>query len=304
VNAFDDLVAIGGERVEEHAPLGARTTYRVGGSVRLLVTLSSLADLSELGALMSATGLGILCVGNGSNLLVEDGEHDVLVVHLVDELATLTWHDEGDVVVVDAGAGLDMPIAARRLAKDGVVGFEWAVGVPGTFGGGVAMNAGGHGADLAGSIEQATIWTDGSTRTWTKDELALGYRSSALHVGDVVLAARLRLSRGDAAEAEARVRDVVRWRREHQPGGANAGSVFRNPPEDHAARLIEAAGCKGLRFASARVSDKHANFIQADATGRADDVFTLLSLVRDRVLEHSGVTLLSEHRFIGFGVTP
>jgi len=304
VNAFDDLVAIGGERVEEHAPLGARTTYRVGGSVRLLVTLSSLADLSELGALMSATGLGILCVGNGSNLLVEDGEHDVLVVHLVDELATLTWHDEGDVVVVDAGAGLDMPIAARRLAKDGVVGFEWAVGVPGTFGGGVAMNAGGHGADLAGSIEQATIWTDGSTRTWTKDELALGYRSSALHVGDVVLAARLRLSRGDAAEAEARVRDVVRWRREHQPGGANAGSVFRNPPEDHAARLIEAAGCKGLRFASARVSDKHANFIQADATGRADDVFTLLSLVRDRVLEHSGVTLVSEHRFIGFGVTP
>ena len=304
MNAFDDLVAIGGERVEEHAPLGARTTYRVGGSVRLLVTLSSLADLSELGALMSATGLGILCVGNGSNLLVEDGEHDVLVVHLVDELATLTWHDEGDVVVVDAGAGLDMPIAARRLAKDGVVGFEWAVGVPGTFGGGVAMNAGGHGADLAGSIEQATIWTDGSTRTWTKDELALGYRSSALHVGDVVLAARLRLSRGDAAEAEARVRDVVRWRREHQPGGANAGSVFRNPPEDHAARLIEAAGCKGLRFASARVSDKHANFIQADATGRADDVFTLLSLVRDRVLEHSGVTLVSEHRFIGFGVTP
>ena len=304
MNAFDDLVALGGERVEEHAPLGARTTYRVGGSVRLLVTLSSLADLSELGALMSATGLGILCVGNGSNLLVEDGEHDVLVVHLVDELATLTWHDEGDVVVVDAGAGLDMPIAARRLAKDGVVGFEWAVGVPGTFGGGVAMNAGGHGADLAGSIEQATIWTDGSTRTWTKDELALGYRSSALRVGDVVLAARLRLSRGDAAEAEARVRDVVRWRREHQPGGANAGSVFRNPPEDHAARLIEAAGCKGLRFASARVSDKHANFIQADATGRADDVFTLLSLVRDRVLEHSGVTLLSEHRFIGFGVTP
>lgn len=304
MSAFDDLVALGEERVEEHAPLGARTTYRVGGSVRLLVTISSLADLDELGPLMSATGLGILCVGNGSNLLVEDGEHDVLVVHLIGELATLTWRDEGGGVVVDAGAGLDMPIAARRLASDGVVGFEWAVGVPGTFGGGVAMNAGGHGADLAASIEHATIWTDGSTRTWAKDALGLGYRSSALRVGDVVLAARLRLSRGDAAKAEARVRDVVRWRREHQPGGANAGSVFGNPPEDHAARLIEAAGCKGLRFASARVSEKHANFIQADAAGSADDVFTLMSLVRDRVLENSGVTLVSEHRFIGFGVTP
>jgi UDP-N-acetylmuramate dehydrogenase len=304
VSAIDELVALGGERVEEHAALGPRTTYRVGGSVRLLVTLSSLADLDELGALMSATGLGVVCVGNGSNLLVEDGEHEVLVVHLVGELATLMWRDEGEVVVVDAGAGLDMPVAARRLASDGVVGFEWAVGVPGTFGGGVAMNAGGHGADLAASIEHATIWSGGGTRDWSKDALGLDYRSSALRVGDVVLAARLHLSRGDAAEAEARVRDVVRWRRENQPGGANGGSVFRNPPEDHAARLIEAAGCKGLRFGSARVSEKHANFIQADPAGRADDVFTLLSLVLDRVLEHSGVTLVSEHRFIGFGVTP
>ena len=304
MSAFDALVALGGDRVEEHAPLGARTTYRVGGSVRLLVTLSSLADLDELGPLMAETGLGILSVGNGSNLLVEDGEHDVLVVHLVGELASLTWHDEGERVIVDAGAGLDMPIAARRLASDGVVGFEWAVGVPGTFGGGVAMNAGGHGGDLAASIGNATIWTDGTTQTWTRQRLGLGYRTSALRVGDVVLAARLYLRRGDAGEAEERVRDVVRWRREQQPGGANAGSVFRNPPHDHAARLIEAAGCKGLRFASARVSEKHANFIQVDPTGRADDVFTLLSLVRDRVLEDSGVTLVSEHRFIGFGMTP
>jgi UDP-N-acetylmuramate dehydrogenase len=304
VNAIDALVAVGGDRVEEHAALGSRTTYRVGGSVRLLVTLSSIADLDELGPLMTDTGLGVLSIGNGSNLLVEDGEHDVLVVRLTGDLATLSWRDEDDVVVVDAGAGLDLPIAARRLASDGVVGFEWAVGVPGTFGGAVAMNAGGHGADLAESLECATVWSDGATRTWSKEKLELGYRTSSLRVGDVVVAARLRLARGDASEADARVRDVVRWRREHQPGGANGGSVFRNPPNDHAARLIEAAGCKGLRFASARVSEKHANFIQADIPGRADDVFTLMCLVRDRVLENSGVTLVSEHRFIGFGVTP
>lgn len=304
MRAYDDLVALGGDRVQEHAPLGERTTYRVGGSVRFLVTLSSLGDLEELGPLMIDTGLGIVSVGNGSNLLVEDGEHDVLVVHLTGELATLSWRDERERVVVDAGAGHDMPIAARRLANDGVVGFEWAVGVPGTFGGGVAMNAGGHGANLADSLEHATVWRDGEIRTWTKEQLRLGYRTSALGVGDVVLAARLRLARGDAAEADARVRDVVRWRREHQPGGANGGSVFRNPPNDHAARLIEAAKCKGLRYASARVSEKHANFIQADAHGRSDDVFTLMSLVRDRVEEDSGVRLISEHRFIGFGVTP
>jgi UDP-N-acetylmuramate dehydrogenase len=270
----------------------------------LFVTLSSLDDLMELSPLIASTGLPVVGVGNGSNLLVAQGEHEVLVVHLADELAALSWHDDGTTVVVDAGAGLDLPIAARRLSSDGVIGFEWAVGVPGTFGGAVAMNAGGHGADMAASIEHAIIWHDGNVSTWTKDQLKLGYRSSALGVGDLVLSVRLRLSRGDALEAGERIRDVVRWRREHQPGGPNGGSVFRNPPGDHAARLIEEAGCKGLRLKSAAVSEKHANFIQADADGRAEDVVELMGVLRQRVLEHAGVTLVSEHRFIGFGVTP
>jgi len=304
VSALDDLVTLGGARVEQHAPLGARTTYRVGGRARLLVTLSSLSDLAELAPLMNACGLDLVTVGNGSNLLVQDGEHQVLAVHLSGELATLAWRDEGDRVRVDAGAGLDLPVAARRLAREGVVGFEWAVGVPGTFGGAVAMNAGGHGSDVAGSIESAAIWRAGEVTTWTKAQLHLGYRTSALVPGDVVLEVTLALSRGEAAAAQERVRDVVRWRREHQPGGANGGSVFRNPPGDHAARLIEAAGCKGLHFASAYVSEKHANFIQAQSGGSADDVYALINLVRERVREHSGVSLISEHRFVGFGFTP
>lgn len=304
MSALEALVALGGSRVVQHAPLGPRTTYRVGGSVRLLVTLSSFGDLEELGALMRATELDIVTVGNGSNLLVEDGEHEVLVVHLSDELATLSWHDQGEGVIVDAGAGLDLPIAARRLARAGVVGFEWAVGVPGTFGGAVAMNAGGHGSDVATSIHHAMIWHDGEVTTWSKEQLRLGYRTSAVGLGDVVLSATLLLTRGEAAVAEERIRDVVRWRREHQPGGANGGSVFRNPPGDHAARLIEAAGCKGLHYASAHVSEKHANFIQAQPGGSANDVYVLMNLVRERVLENSGVALISEHRFVGFGITP
>jgi UDP-N-acetylmuramate dehydrogenase len=142
------------------------------------------------------------------------------------------------------------------------------------------------------------------TTTWTKDELQLGYRTSALGARDVVLGARFVLARGNASEAEERVSEIVRWRREHQPGGANAGSVFRNPPDDHAARLIEAAGCKGLRLGSAAVSEKHANFIQADPDGLAIDVYSLMNLVRTRVLEELGVELVSENRFVGFGVTP
>lgn len=304
MSTLEELVARGGARVIEHAPIGPRTTYRVGGSARLLVTLSTLGDLNELGPLIRGTGLHVMTLGNGSNLLVEEGEHDVLVIHLADEFATLTWHDEVDVVVVDAGAGLDLPIAARQLAKDGVAGFEWAVGVPGTFGGAVAMNAGGHGSDIAASIDSASIWRAGDVSSWSKNDLGLGYRTSALGVGDVVLGARLRLARGDAGSAETRLRDIVRWRREHQPGGANGGSVFRNPSNDHAARLIEAAGCKGLRHGSAVISEKHANFIQVNAGGSATDVFGLLTLVRERVFESSGTSLVSEHRFVGFGFTP
>ncbi len=302
--ALAALVAAGAGRVEEHAPLGARTTYRVGGRARVLVRLASRADLDELGPLLLATGLAIVVVGNGSNLLVQDGEHEIAALHLEGDFAQLAWRDEADSVVVTAGAGLDLPVAARRLARAGVAGFEWAVGVPGTVGGAVAMNAGGHGSDLAACLVDADVWRAGVVATWPAERLALGYRSSAIEPGDVVLAARLTLRHGDPAESEAAVREVVRWRRAHQPGGANAGSVFRNPPGDHAARLIEAAGCKGLRRGSAHVSEKHANFIQADEDGRADDVYELINLVRERVRESSGVTLVAENRFVGYGVTP
>jgi UDP-N-acetylmuramate dehydrogenase len=298
--SLSELIDIGGPRVIEHAPFGARTTYRVGGTVRAMVTLASTADLEELGPLMVASGLGLFVLGNGSNLLVADGEHEVLGVHLVGEFEELRTRDEGDVVVVDAGAGLDLPIAARRLAKSGVTGFEWAVGVPGSFGGAAVMNAGGHGSDMNESLVSVTLWHDAETRTWSKELLNYGYRTSSIRRDDLVTAVRLHLRPGDSEAAQERIREIVRWRREHQPGGANAGSAFRNPEGDHAGRLIEAAGCKGMRIGTAVVSEKHANFIIADAGGRGNDVYELLTTVRALVKEHSGVELVSEHRFLGF----
>jgi UDP-N-acetylmuramate dehydrogenase len=298
--SLDELIDVGGDRVREHAPFGARTTYRVGGTVRALVTLSSSDDLEELGPLMLGSGLEMFILGNGSNLLVADGEHEVLGVHLVGAFEELHTRDEDDIVVVDVGAGMDLPVAARRLAKSGVVGFEWAVGVPGSFGGAAVMNAGGHGSDMNESLASVTVWHEGVTRTWSKEPLEYGYRRSALRRDDLVTAVRLHLRAGDSDVAQERIREIVRWRREHQPGGANAGSAFRNPEDDSAGRLIEAAGCKGLRIGTAVVSEKHANFIIADAEGRGNDVYELLTTVRDLVLESSGVELVSEHRFLGF----
>lgn len=296
----DELVRVAGVRAEEHAALGARTTYRVGGTARVLVTLSTPRDVDELGPAIFSTGLDVVVVGNGSNLLVADGPQELVAVRLSGEFAELSWSGGDRSVRVHAGAGLDLPVAARRLAGEGIVGFEWAVGVPGSVGGAVVMNAGGHGSDMAASVIEVESFSSLGKRTWRPEELAFTYRSSSIGPGDVVTNVTLELARGDANEAKERLREIVRWRREHQPGGANAGSVFRNPPGDSAGRLIELAGCKGLRLGSAVVSDKHANFIIADAGGRASDVFALIGAVRERVASATGVVLVAENHFIGF----
>ena len=296
-----DLVRVGAARVAEHAPIGPLTTYRVGGAARVLVTLDTPEDLAELAPLWRDCGLALLMVGNGSNLLVADGEHDVVAVRLGVGFSQLSWRDEAHEVLVTAGAALDLPVAARRLASAGVVGFEWAVGVPGTFGGAVAMNAGGHGSDMAASVSSVRLWRNGLTSLDARD-LRFGYRESALVAGDVVVEVTCRLRHGDAGAATAKIREIVAWRRANQPGGANAGSVFRNPPGDSAGRLIDAVGAKGLRHGSARVSEKHANFIQVDAGGRASDVYALTREVSERVLAATGVALALEHRLVGFEV--
>lgn len=282
------------------APLGSRTTYRVGGSARALVTLRHERDLAAASDTLTALATRVVALGNGSNLLVNDGSNDVVAVVLAEEFATLRWERHDEEVIVTIGAGAALPSAARRLASEGVVGFEWAVGVPGTLGGAVAMNAGGHGSDVASNLLSIRRWRDGEIEEVSAGDLALGYRTSALRDGDLVLDAKLSLALGEPGPAKDRVAEIVRWRREHQPGGQNAGSVFRNPPADAAARLIESVGAKGLRWGSARVSEKHANFIQADADGRARDVFELMQMVHQRVLDETGIDLRRENRLLGF----
>jgi UDP-N-acetylmuramate dehydrogenase len=172
------------------------------------------------------------------------------------------------------------------------------------------MNAGGHGSDVSATLV-CCRWVDldsGSLVETSVRDLRLGYRSSAIEDRHVVVSADFGLSPGDRAECEATIREIVRWRREHQPGGQNAGSVFSNPPGgrscDSAGWLVESAGLKGLRIGSAVVSDKHANFIQADPGGSADDVLALIVEVRRRVAEQTGVSLVPELHLVGFGVQP
>jgi len=201
-----------------------------------------------------------------------------------------------------AGGAVSLPVLARRTAAAGLTGLEWAVGVPGSVGGGVRMNAGGHGSDVSETLVRCRLvdLATGADKDIAKDDLALGYRSSAVSSHDVVLHATFGLAHGDRAASEAQIADIVRWRRENQPGGANAGSVFTNPPSDSAGRLVDAAGLKGHRVGSAHVSPKHANFFQADQGGSADDVLALVREVQQLVKERIGVTLEPELRLVGF----
>jgi UDP-N-acetylmuramate dehydrogenase len=164
------------------------------------------------------------------------------------------------------------------------------------------MNAGGHGSDMAAVVASARVVDLREVRVHTlmPRDLAFGYRRSAIAAHHVVSSVTLSLAEGDAEASKAELAEIVRWRREHQPGGQNCGSVFTNPPGDAAGRLVEAAGAKGLRVGTAQVSEKHANFIQADPGGRADDVVAVIRAVQRLVEEHGGVTLHPELRLVGF----
>jgi len=192
-------------------------------------------------------------------------------------------------------------MVARRTAAAGLSGFEWAVGVPGSIGGAVRMNAGGHGSDMAASLRSVRVLdlATGEAGDVPADALDLSYRRSSVLPSQVVVEAALGLRHGDVAASESQISEIVRWRREHQPGGANAGSVFTNPEGDSAGRLIDLAGCKGLRIGSAVVSEKHANFIQVDPGGSADDVLALMAEVQRRVMDRCGVELAVETRLVG-----
>ena len=280
--------------------LGPLTTYRVGGPAALLARCTTDAELDEVAAAVAATGVPTLVVGKGSNLLVADRGFPGLVVVLAGdfEVADVTSRRPS----VTAGGAVPLPTLARRSAAAGLTGFEWAVGVPGSVGGAVRMNAGGHGSDVAASLVSAEV-VDLAAGTRTTEDAAslhLGYRSSSVTASQVVARATFALREGDAAAARAEIDEIVRWRREHQPGGQNAGSVFTNPEGDSAGRLVDAAGGRGLRIGTAQVSEKHANFIQADTGGRAGDVVAVIRHLRRLVHDHGGVALHPELRLAGF----
>ena len=285
-------------RVDE--PLGPMTTYRVGGCASIFVAPTSRADLEKVAAIVIRHELPVLVVGRGSNLLVADTGFAGVALSLAE------WTDGIELRGTDvrAGSAVALPVLARKTAAAGLTGFEWAVGVPGSIGGAVRMNAGGHGSDMAASLVRAEVFDlrEGTARWRPADSLGLRFRGSDIAEYDIVLTADLALAPGDVERSESEIAEIVHWRRENQPGGQNAGSVFVNPVPGKvsAGQLIDGLGLRGFRIGGAFVSEKHANFIQAGEGATAADVKAVIDAVRERVARDTGYELRSEICLIGF----
>ena len=314
-----------GKRARSDVSLAQFTTYRVGGNAALHVHVESIDDLEAISAILAQVDLPLLVIGRGSNMLIADTGFQGLAITFGSFLEYIDLPDR----TIDAGdrrgagsedGGLEvepialfggsvlLPVAARQSVHRGLTGFEWGVGVPGTIGGAVRMNAGGHGSDMASSLVSARIFhlLRGVEAHVDAVDLGLRFRGSAIADHHVVLSATLNLGWATDTEAtENQLSEIVKWRRENQPGGQNAGSVFVNPVpgEVSAGALIDQIGMRGFRIGTAHVSEKHANFIQAEEGGLASDVVQVMAEIRRRVKEATGYDLRSEIRLAGFDAT-
>ncbi len=303
-DALDDLAQRLPGHVRRQVATGPLATYGAGGPAALAITVRDDDELAQVARAVAAAGgaVPVLVVGLGSNLLVCDDGFPGLLVVLGPAFADIAI----DGTRVHAGARAKLPVVARQTAGAGLTGFEWAAGVPGSIGGAVRMNAGVPDADMSDVLTRVRVvdLASGEDGVVSASELAFGYRTSALRPEQVVVWAELELHPADPEVARAAIKEKTQWRRDNQPGGRNAGSVFTNPEGTSAGRLIDESGCKGLRVGTAEVSPKHANFIQSDEGGTAQDIWDLMVEVRRRVHDRTGIALHPETCLIGFPPMP
>jgi UDP-N-acetylmuramate dehydrogenase len=295
---LDALAAKQNLELRADVALAPLTTLRVGGPADRLAAPSSVEDVVALLRLAADAGVPTFMLGKGSDIVVADAGVRGLVIR--------TRADDVTVVGtrLHADAGASMTALAKRCAREGLAGFDWAISIPGSFGGAIWANAGAHDGEMAGVLREVEIFDprDHTRQTLDATECEFAYRDSRFkHGPEIVLGGIIELERGDPAEIAALVDRHQAQRRATQPlADQNAGSVFRNPTDDHAGRLIEAAGLKGHRIGSARVSELHANFIVTDRDGaRASDVRAVGDHVRATVLDRFGVDLSYEIEFVG-----
>jgi UDP-N-acetylmuramate dehydrogenase len=277
-------------------PLSRHTSLKVGGPADLFVIPADLADLRALMAALAANGIPWMVIGGGYNLLVRDGGFRGAVISLkgLDRLQQL----DGDHVVAEAGVATGA--LALFAAERGLAGIEFLIGIPGTVGGALSMNAGAHGAAVLDSVESLETIRGGEVAVSARVELDYGYRFLSLAAGEIIISATFGLAPGSIIEIEERIGEYLDHRRKsHRVRYPNAGSFFRNPEETQAWRLIEDAGVGGCRVGGAQVSEAHANFLVNRGGAKAAEFIELAEIIKEKVKETSGITLEEEVRIVG-----
>lgn len=291
--------------VRLNEPMRDHTSFRIGGNADALVRPADLQDLLALLKELRRRATQYVILGGGTNLLVRDGGFRGIVISL-DRLHALGITREyrsvgGSFAVVRAEAGVSLPKLVHFAVERSLAGLEFAVGIPGTVGGAICMNAGTAQGEIGDVIDTVTMVTaDGELVIRQRDEMGFAYRTSAVEAGQVVVEAKVILRLGERERIKARVKELMDKRKAVQPWGLpNAGSIFRNPLDMAAGKLIESAGLKGLIVGRAQVSEKHGNFIVNLGNATAADVLRLMDIIRDRVLEVHNVRLEPEIKVIG-----
>jgi len=284
--------------VRSDVSLASMTTYKVGGPARWFAEPKDLEELRSVLAVVPRN-TNIFILGRGSNVVISDAGIDGLVLRLGGAFSAVAPSQDGTVV---AGGAVPLPKLARTAVSAGRAGLEFYVGIPGSVGGAVVMNAGGHGSDTAAVLAGAVV-VDLATGSLTKRDassLGLGYRCSELQDTDIVVQATFNTTPGNRNDLEARLREITRWRKENQPGGTlNAGSVFKNPPDGIAGEIIDRCGLKGFAVGPVHVSELHGNFMIATPEATAADIFSFVHEVQAEVRRMTGVALKPEIRFVG-----
>lgn len=283
-------------RIDE--PMSRRTTFRVGGPADVLFLPESAGQVVRALDAARAAGVPAVVIGNGSNLLVRDKGIRGLVVALGEGFSEVRIDGE----TVEAQSGVSLAKLAAAAQSAGLSGLEFASGIPGSLGGGCAMNAGAYGDQLSDVLVDAQVLMDGEIRTLSNAEMQMGYRTTRplREGGSIVLSARFALKRDDPGAILARMKELNARRRDKQPlNFPSAGSTFKRPEGYFAGALIEGAGLKGRSVGGAQVSEKHAGFIINTGGATAADILALIGVVQDEVQARSGVRLETEVRILG-----
>jgi UDP-N-acetylmuramate dehydrogenase len=291
--------------IKRYEPLNKHTSFAIGGPADVLACPVDREDLAGLLKEIKRQGVKYVILGGGTNLLVRDGGVRGVVINL-QHLGAIEIEREyrsvgGAFVAVRAQAGVPLPRFYFFATEQGLTGLEFAAGIPGTVGGAVNMNAGTAAGEIGDAIEAVTLVSpDGAVVTRGREEMGFGYRTANVPPGHLVVDALFTLRRGDREKIKTQVKGLMDQRKQRQPWGMpSAGSVFKNPREGSAGKLIEAAGLKGRTVGGAQVSEKHANFIVNIGKATARDVIQLMEIVQQRVFEMHGVRLEPEIKIIG-----